>query len=220
MQKALQDGDRGCAGIVTTDPLRLLGLEELLGTYGFREVVPLSGAGALKGHVFALIVIDAACTDHLFELLAAFRSARPKLKLIVIGLQENFSFIERVIGAGAKGYLTHTAREGEMQLALGIVLDGSVWAPRKVLARLLDRSAEDRAAAPGPTEPTFTQREREVLRLLVAGQSNRELAATLGIDEGTVKAHIGRLLRKVGVANRTALCVQAISRNLLMEGEG
>ena len=218
MQKALLDGDPRCVGIVATDPLRLAGLEELLGAYGFPEVIPLSGAGALKGHAYALIVIDAACTDHLFELLAAFRSARPNLKLIVIGLQDEFSFIERVIGAGAKGYLTHTAREGEMQLALDIVLDGSIWAPRKVLARLLERPAEDGAAA-SPADPTFTQREREVLRLLVTGHSNRELAATLRIDEGTVKAHVGRLLRKVGVANRTALCVQALSRNLLADEE-
>ena len=54
-----------------------------------------------------------------------------------------------------------------------------------------------------------------MLRLLVAGRSNREIADVLSIDEGTGKAHVGRLLRKVGVGNRTALTVQALSRNLL-----
>ena len=193
--------------------MRLLGLEEILSAQGFEEVVSLSGPGALKAHQFPLILIDAACTDRLFELLATFRSTRPKLKLIVIGLSDDFSYIERVIGAGAKGYLTHTARESEIHMAINIVLDGSIWAPRKVLAQLLDKSGS--AADTRPTDPHLTQRELQVLRLLVAGQSNREIAGALRIDEGTVKAHVGRLLRKVGVSNRTALSMQALNRKLV-----
>lgn len=204
--------DQRCVGIVTTDPLRQLGLQEIFTAHGFETVISLSGPGALKSHQFPLIAIDAACTEHLFELLATFRTTRPKLKLIVIGLSEDFAFIERVVGAGAKGYLTHSARESEIHMAIDIVLDGSIWAPRKVLARLLDRSAATAEAA--AAEPNFTQREMEVLRLLVGGQSNREIAASLHVDEGTVKAHVGRLLRKVGVGNRTALSVQALNRNL------
>ena len=207
--------EQRCVGIVSTDPLRLLGLQQILGAHGFEEVVSLSGPGALKSHQFPLIAIDAACTEHLFELLATFRTARPKLKLIVIGLSEDFGYIERVIGAGAKGYLTHSARESEIHMAIDIVLDGSIWAPRKVLAQLLDRSGQ--TAETVPAELSFTQRELEVLRLLVGGQSNREIAGVLHIDEGTVKAHVGRLLRKVGVRNRTALTVQTLNRKLLKE---
>ena len=208
------NSDDRCVAVVTTDPLRLLGLTEILATHGFEEVISLSGPGALKSHVFALILIDAACTDHLFQLLAAFHAARPKLKLMVIGLSHDFDYIERVIGAGAKGYVTHTAGEKEIHMALDIVLDGSVWAPRQVLARLLDRSGDEPVLLRA-TKPRFTDRETEVLRLLVGGQSNREIAILLSIDEGTVKAHVGRLLRKVGVGNRTALSVQALNRNLL-----
>jgi DNA-binding NarL/FixJ family response regulator len=61
---------------------------------------------------------------------------------------------------------------------------------------------------------TFTEREQEVLRLLVAAQSNREIAANLGIEERTVKAYVGRLMRKVGVENRIALSIHAASRVL------
>lgn len=207
--------DGRCVGIVSTDPLRLMGLREIFAAHGFEKTVSLSGPGALQSHEFSLVVIDAACTDHLFELLATFRRARPRLKLIVFGLLEDFAYIERVIGAGAKGYLTHSARESEIHMAIDIVLDGSVWAPRKVLAQLLDRSG-----SPAETilaEPSFTQRELDVLRLLVAGHPNREIAGLLHIDEGTVKAHVGRLLRKVGVPNRTALSVQALSRKLLKD---
>jgi DNA-binding NarL/FixJ family response regulator len=60
--------------------------------------------------------------------------------------------------------------------------------------------------------PQFTARERQVLRLLRAGKSNREIAASLSIDPGTVKAHIGRLMRKVGVSNRTALTMHPLTQ--------
>ena len=60
-------------------------------------------------------------TEHVFELLAAFRRTRPHLRLIVVGLEEDHAYIQRVIGAGAKGYLSHAAREDEIRMALHIV---------------------------------------------------------------------------------------------------
>jgi DNA-binding NarL/FixJ family response regulator len=132
----------------------------------------------------------------------------------VIGLEDDHEYIQRIIGAGAKGYLTHGAKESEIRMAIEIVQDGSVWAPRKVLARLLEASGETQG---GLGEPKFTQREQQVLRLLVAGSANREIASALGIDEATVKAHVGRLMRKVGVTNRISLTMQTVSRNLLLQ---
>ncbi len=61
----------------------------------------------------------------------------------------------------------------------------------------------------------FTPREREVLELLVAGRSNREIAHSMGIEERTVKAHVAKLLRKVGVQNRIALTMHTINHALL-----
>ncbi|HMF53793.1 MAG TPA: response regulator transcription factor [Edaphobacter sp.] len=200
-------------GLIATDPLRVLGLQTIIAEGGAAEVIPVNGPGALDAPGVSLIMIDAACTDHLFELLETFRRSRPHLRLVVIGLQEDQEHIQRVIGAGAKGYLAHTARENEIRLAIEIVRDGSVWAPRKVLARLLEASAADRHS--GSAEPKFTERETQVLQLLVAGRPNREIAEALGIDAATVKAHVGRLMRKMGVDNRIALSVQAVNRNLV-----
>jgi DNA-binding NarL/FixJ family response regulator len=201
-------------GLVATDPLRILGLQTIFPDGGPVEVVPLSVPGALDASGVSLILIDAACTDHIFELLAAFRRTRPRLKLIVLGLDEDHEYIQRIIGAGAKGYLAHSAKESEIRLAIDIVQDGSVWAPRKVLARLLESSA-DAAKAKVESEPKLTDREQQVLRLLVAGRPNREIAGALGIDLITVKKHVGRLMAKVGVDNRIALSVQAVNRNLV-----
>lgn len=202
-------------GLVATDPLRILGLQTIFPEGGPVEVVPLSVPGALDASGVSLILIDAACTDHIFELLAAFHRARPRLKLIVLGLEEDHEYIQRIIGAGAKGYLAHSAKESEIRLAIDIVQDGSVWAPRKVLARLLESSSVAATKARVESEPKLTEREQQVLRLLVAGQPNREIARELGIDVITVKAHVGRLMRKVGVENRIALSVQAVNRSLV-----
>jgi DNA-binding NarL/FixJ family response regulator len=192
-------------GVVATDPLRVLGLKAVFSEAKQLEIVQLSVPGVLNDASLSLILIDSECTDHLFELIATFRQVRPQLKLIVLGNQTAQEHIQRVIGAGAKGYLSLAATESELRLAIEMVRDGSVWAPRKVLSRLLDR--QPGSSTPAALRPQFTTRERQVLKLLRAGHANREIAASLGIDEGTVKAHIGRLMRKVGVNNRIALTV-------------
>jgi DNA-binding NarL/FixJ family response regulator len=197
-------------GVVATDPLRVLGLRAIFCEAMQLEIVHLSVPGALDDTHLSLVLIDAECTSHLFELIATFRQVRPLLKLIVLGNETEHEYIQRVIGAGAKGYLVLSAKESEIRMAIETVRDGSVWAPRKVLSRLLDR---DRNAARSPvTFPRFTTREAEILGLLRAGQPNREIALALGIDEGTVKAHIGRLMRKVGVSNRIALTVHPFTQ--------
>jgi DNA-binding NarL/FixJ family response regulator len=192
-------------GVVATDPLRVLGLKAIFCDALHFEIVHLSVPGALDDGTLSLVVIDAGCTDHLFELMATFRQVRPQLRLIVLGTDSQPDYIQKIIGAGAKGYLTMEARESEIRMAVDMVRDGSVWAPRKVLARLLDRPSSTHKSP--SAQPRFTARETEVLKLLRSGQPNREIAQSLGIDESTVKAHIGRLMRKVGVSNRIALTV-------------
>jgi DNA-binding NarL/FixJ family response regulator len=206
-------------GLVATDPLRILGLQTIFDEAGIKggpvEIVPLSVPGALDASGVSLILIDSACTDHIFELLAAFRRTRPHLRLIVLGLEEDHEHIQRIIGAGAKGYLAHSAKAGEVRLAIEIVQDGSAWAPRKVLANLIDLSSADLTRIGGVDEPKFTRRELQVLKLLVDGHPNRVIAEELGIDLATVKKHVGTLMRKVGVKNRITLSVEVMNRKLL-----
>jgi len=197
-------------GVVATDPLRVLGLKAIFRDAMQLEIVHLSIPGALDDRDLCLVLIDAECTPHLFELIATFRQVHPSLKLIVLGNDTSSDYVERVIGAGAKGYVQLTASESEIRMAVDMVRDGSVWAPRRVLSRLLDSR---RTAPKSPATPLrFTARERQVLNLLREGHPNREIARALGIDESTVKAHIGRLMRKVGVNNRTALTVHPLTQ--------
>lgn len=207
--------ERWRVGLIATDPLRILGLQAIFGDEGRIEIVPLTVPGGFDVTGLALVMIDAGGTEHLFELLSTFRRKHPRLKTIVIGTETDHAFIRRVIGAGVKGYLTHAAQESEIRMAIEIVQDGSVWAPRKVLSQLLDSSSLAAAEQADKAIPKITGREEQVLRLLAAGRANREIATSLGIDAVTVKAHVGRLMRKVGVENRIALSMHAVTRNLL-----
>lgn len=198
-------------GVVTADPLRTMGLSEILGPT--LEVVGYSAPESLHDATLDLVLVDEPAEEHLLSLIEAYRKARPSLRLIVMGTHSDPEFIQRVIAAGARGYLTHTAADKEIEMCVSVVRDGSVWAPRKVLARLLDLTPPH---ARKHSEPSFTSREKEVLELLAGGYSNREIAKSLAIDEATVKAHVSRLLRKVGVDNRVALTIRILELNIVV----
>lgn len=203
-------------GIVAADPLRLLGFQSLFPPDSGVVLVPLLHPTAEVLAHLSLVVIDASCTDLVFDMIEALRKTSPDVRVVVVGLNTDPDYVERVIGAGARGYLTHAATEAEIRMAVDIVLDGSVWAPRKILAQLLEKSRTDHQQQAKP--PTaLTPRETDVLRLLVQGASNKEIGAELNIDAAAVKAHVGRLMRKVGVSNRTALSVEVTRQGLLAD---
>lgn len=145
--------------------------------------------------------------------LFALKTVRPSIRIIVTGPGKRDEDILRALTAGAKGYVPQEASSEILQKAIREVHAGSVWIPRRVVATFIER-----ATAPGPlprTAPPISPRERDVLRLLVSGCSNREIAMELGVTEPTVKAHIAQLLRKTGAPNRIALSVHAITKALL-----
>ena len=203
--------DKVRIGLIATDALRILGLQTILGDGGRFCIVPLWPPKSVASAGLELAIVDSSATMDVLDLIATLRRLKPQLRLLVLGTDTGFEHIERVIGAGAKGYLSQTASESELLMAIDVVRDGSVWAPRKVLARLLELNLRQPAGSNGPGAQ-FTKRELEVMRLLVMGHPNRQIAALLGVDEGTVKAHMGRLMRKAGVDNRTALSMRALEQ--------
>jgi DNA-binding NarL/FixJ family response regulator len=99
------------------------------------------------------------------------------------------------------------------------VSQGSIWAPRRVLSIFVDRATRPDRTTVVPAAAQFTARETEVLKLLVAARSNREIARTLGIEERTVKAHVAKLMRKVGVENRIALSMYAVTNSIVSRNQ-
>jgi DNA-binding NarL/FixJ family response regulator len=205
--------ETACIGIVASDPLRLLGLMSILEeTVGVRATALELEDAYTQPDIGVLVLGFRGPAEALTETIARLRRERPALKVVVMGESLAPSHVQAVIGAGAKGYLAETAGENEIKMAIDVVLDGSIWAPRKVLARLIDAggSAAGSAMSDEPVAGKMTPREREVLHLLKEGGSNRDIALAMGIDEVTVKAHLGRMLRKTGASNRVELTLRAL----------
>ncbi|ADV82138.1 helix-turn-helix transcriptional regulator [Terriglobus saanensis] len=200
-------------GMVTSEPLRLLGTQDILGET--IEVIPLTPTEALRDSAIDLVLVDNPILDDLLAIITSFRRGRPALRVVTLGPVVGMDVIERIIAAGAKGYLTYTSGPGDLRMAIEVVRDGSVWAPRKVLSRLMDLRSPEEKERP---ELRFTPREKQVLELLAAGHTNRDIAGKLSIDETTAKTHVGRLLRKIGVPNRVGLALYAVEKQIVIPG--
>jgi len=194
-------------GVIAADPLRLLGFQAAFEGHLVIHVVPIAVDEALQPHSVEVLLLAAQSTDQMFGLIRSLRSAGN-------GVQEP-EFIERVLRVGAHGYLTTTAILADIEDAIASVYDGGLWVPSKSHHAASTAPAVMAEADYMARPEAFTARERQVMTLLMAGQSNREIAAGLRIEERTVKSHVARLLKKMGVRNRTALTMQAIARGLV-----
>jgi DNA-binding NarL/FixJ family response regulator len=206
-----QGGRKLRVGLLDFEPLRIAGLRGIFSEQPDFQVVATDWAVAFREPAFDLVVVVLRDQAFSLALLARLRSKHPGPKILVIGSGSDPERILEAINAGAKGWLEDTATPQQVLKAAYAVLDGSIWAPRRVLATFVDRAIEGSAARRRRTSPRFTEREEEVLQQLVLARSNREIAEALSIREQTVKSYVARLMRKVGVGNRTALSVQAAS---------
>lgn len=220
MQPAIQRSRdaRLRVGVIAGDPLRMLGFQAIFEGHIVIAIVPVGESDALEALDVDLVVVAAQNTSQVFEAIRGLRTARPEMRLIVMAAHEEPEFIERVLRVGAHGYLTASAERAEMEEAIAHVYEGRAWMPLLAGRANAQPEATQQSAAPGPE--IYTERELQVLDLLHTGQSNREIAVALRIEERTVKSHIARLLKKMGVKNRTALIMQAIGQNLVGGGQG
>jgi DNA-binding NarL/FixJ family response regulator len=200
--------------VVESDPLQLEGFRAVFDSEPDFELISssLRDVGAQN---IDLVLVGDRSRQNLFDVMASLKAIRPCLRIIAIGSGMEDETILKVITFGAKGYVDAAASPADFVQAIRIVSQGSVWSPRRILSRFIERAS----VAPGWIFPanrnTLTEREKEVLEMLVVGRSNKEIGFALGIEERTVKAHVAKLMRKVGVQNRIALSVHAVTHSLV-----
>jgi two-component system NarL family response regulator len=139
------------------------------------------------------------------EAIAKIRQESPEARLIVLTTYDGDEDIYRSLQAGAKGYLLKDMFFEELETAIRSVHAGSRRIPAVIAERLAERMSGS----------ALTDRELEVLELIVKGQSNKEIAKSLNISEATVKSHINSLLSKLGVTDRTQAATTALQRGLV-----
>ncbi len=144
--------------------------------------------------------------------MRSLRASHPRTRVIVLTSFNEDDRLLPAIEAGAAGYLLKNAEPAEVVRAIRAAARGEALLDPAIAARILQQVRETSA---GPTKNALalTRREQEVLDLIVAGFSNKRIALELGIAEKTVKAHVGNLLAKLGVADRTQAAVLAVRRS-------
>jgi len=207
-------------GVFTDEPLRLEGLASIFeddSGEGCARLSPIFGKmeELLSDSRLAYLVVDLNIPFGGVKTLEAIHRRRPDIRLIVIGPEKSDKQIMELIMAGARAYLDLKVSPRIVRQAVEVVTSGSIWAPRGLLATLIDRLLEASDTSLTTAPPHLTDRERQVLALILTARSNREIARKLGIEERTVQAHVGRLMRKTGADNRTDLFMRASNHALL-----
>ena len=139
------------------------------------------------------------------EAITHIRAEFPGARIVVLTTFDGDEDIYRALQAGARGYLLKGMDAEELTSAIRSVHAGKSRIPTVVAERLAERMSGSE----------LTARELDVLRLIVQGRSNREIAGGLHISEATVKTHINNLLSKLGVSDRTQAATTALQRGLV-----
>jgi NarL family two-component system response regulator LiaR len=145
------------------------------------------------------------------------RSELPECRVIVLTSFLDDKRLLPAIQAGAAGYLLKNAEPAQLARAVREAYEGRAIIDPSVAARLVHALSDGRPAA-APSREQLTRREYEMLELIAGGRSNKRIALELGISEKTVKTHVGHLLAKLGVSDRTQAAMLAVRQGLVNPG--
>jgi DNA-binding NarL/FixJ family response regulator len=139
------------------------------------------------------------------DAIKAIRRQFPDARIIVLTTFHGDEDIYRALRAGAKAYLLKDVGREELLECVRCVSEGRAYLPAGVAAKLAERVAS----------PQLTVRELDVLRLMGAGKSNKEIGSDLAVTEGTIKAHVNSILLKLHVRGRTEAVASAVKRGII-----
>jgi two-component system, NarL family, response regulator len=188
-----------------------IGLRSLLEVQPDMVVVGEAAGGIAAVEAFAKFQPDVTLMDLRMsdmnggEAIARIRHQFPNARVLVLTTYDYDEDIFRALEAGAAGYLVKDTASGPLLATIRSIYAGTYQLPDTVTARLIQRKAA----------PELSPRELEVLLLIVKGQSNKEIGATLGLAENTVKNHVKMILEKLRVADRTQAATTALQRGLV-----
>jgi DNA-binding NarL/FixJ family response regulator len=145
----------------------------------------------------------------------ALRQADPDLSVIIVTMYDDPNYLFQALKAGAAGYLLKDATKQQVVTAVRQVLRGAILLNPELMTHLLRRLARQATAPAQPAPEQLTARELEVLGLLAEGLTNREIAHRLHLGLGTVKVHVGHIIAKLDVVDRTQAAVRAVEQRML-----
>lgn len=142
--------------------------------------------------------------------LGAVRTLFPDTRVVVVSSSRRRDDILTALGTGVHGYIPKGYRVEELTRAIRMIMGGEIYVPPSLAEVSSDVAEPVRTEGANPLSVrgvTLTTRQWDVLRLIVEGRSNKEIARALNLGEGTVKIHLAAVFRNLGVRNRSAAAV-------------
>jgi DNA-binding NarL/FixJ family response regulator len=163
-----------------------------------------------------LIVLDLNLPDtNGFAMLAELRERYPGTSVVVLSAQQDRGSVVKALDLGALGFIPKSAQREVMLAALELVFAGGIYIPPEILAHHEPEpspSAPPPAAAPraSPRDLGLTERQLEVLALMMRGKSNKAICRVLDVAEPTVKNHVTAIFKALKVSNRTEAVIAVL----------
>jgi len=210
--------------IVDDQQLVRAGFRMLIGSQDDMEVVAEAGSGeeaiaALAATPADVVLMDVRMPGMDGLAATAALAGSTAARIIILTTFDLDEYVVAAIKAGASGFLLKDAPPEELLGAIRRIHDGDAVLAPSATRRIMDRLA---ASLPEPTDgaglEVLTDREREVLILMARGRTNQEICGELFLAEPTVKAHVGRVLAKLGARDRVQAVVIAYETGLVRPG--
>ena len=199
--------------VLTVDDHALLrnGIRRLIGAESDMQLVAEASTGReaveeFRTHRPDVTLMDLQMPDmNGIEAIIAIRGEFPEARIIVLSTYSGDVQVVRALKAGARAYLLKGNVNKELLATIRAVHAGQKRIPADVAAGLAEHTGEDE----------LTEREIGILRLIAAGNANKEIAAQLNLAEDTVKRHVTNILSKLGANDRTHAVTIALSRGII-----
>jgi DNA-binding NarL/FixJ family response regulator len=170
--------------------------------------------GELKPHVVLMDLTMPGMNG--MEAILDIKRRYPDVRVLVLTLHKTEEFVLASLRAGADGYILKEATPAELRAAVRTVAGGKTYLSQDVLGKVVSEDSGRGSALPtNGVWDTLTQREREVLKLVAEGKSNKAIAEFLFLSAKTVEKHRATLMAKLGMRNAAALTAYAIQKGLL-----
>ena len=210
--------------VVDDHPVVRAGLRMLLGAQEDMEVVGEADDGTAAVTMAAELEPDVVVMDITMGEMSGTRATReikqrlPDTKILVLTMHDNREYLRQMLELGATGYVLKQAVDTELAIAIRAVHRGEVYLYSSFTKVLLGDLANDQGDNPyryTDSLQTLSQREREVLRLVAMGYTNRQIADQLYLSVKTVETYRSRVMHKLDLKSRAALVRYALQRGLL-----
>ncbi|MGO6982375.1 two-component system response regulator MctR [Rhizobium leguminosarum] len=200
--------------LIDNHPLVLDGLKAVLETFDHIEVAGTAGLAQTGLEIGRQVLPQVVLMDINMPKLSGidaielFRNELPQARVVMLSMHDSREYISSSVMHGAAGYILKDVSTDEIVSAIETVAGGGTYFSSGVFDALMGERAEK------GTDP-LTPRERDILGLIVAGRSNKEIAETLGITSATAETHRKNLKKKLGIATTAGLIRYALDHGIV-----